>query len=71
MLSGGDNASSRPSFSEGEETMSYLNKLTVQDRLVESGVPAEIFTHSGQGNSADTRLDTEAEDLESKLPTDN
>ena len=70
MLTVGDSASSSPGFSEGEETMSYLNTLTVQDRLVESGVPAEIFPQSGQSNSADTSLDTEAEDLESKL-TDN
>ncbi|XP_067092876.1 homeobox protein Nkx-2.3 [Osmerus mordax] len=65
MLTGGDSASSSPGFSEGEETMSYLNTLTVQDRLVESVVPAEIFTQSGQSNSADTSLDTEVEDLES------
>lgn len=64
MLTSGDSPSTSPGLSESEETMSYLNTQTLQDRLVESGLPADMFTHSAQSNSAETSLETEAEDLE-------
>ncbi|XP_028279410.1 homeobox protein Nkx-2.3 [Parambassis ranga] len=53
-------------LSESEERMSYLNTLTVQDRLAESGLPVEVFGSPAQNHSADLRLETEQEEQESK-----
>ncbi|TNN75282.1 hypothetical protein EYF80_014519 [Liparis tanakae] len=65
MLAGRDSPSPLSSgLSEGEERMSYLNTLTAQDRLAESGLPGEVFGHPAQNHSADLRLETEQEERE-------
>ncbi|XP_071382722.1 homeobox protein Nkx-2.3 [Centroberyx affinis] len=67
MLAGRDSPSPISSgLSESEERMSYLNTLTVQERLAESGLPGEMFTNSGQSHAADLRLETEQEDPDTK-----
>lgn len=63
MLAGRDSPSPISSgLSESEERMSYLNKLTGQDRLTESCLPGEMFTNAAQSHSSDLRLETEQED---------
>ncbi|XP_034537597.1 homeobox protein Nkx-2.3 [Notolabrus celidotus] len=52
-------------LSESEERMSYLNTLTVQERLAESGLPVEMFGNPAQ-SSAELRLETEHEEQDSK-----
>lgn len=65
MLAGRDSPSPISSgLSESEERMSYLNTLTMQERLVESGLPAEMFGNPGQ-RSEELRLDTEHEEQDS------
>lgn len=62
MLAGRDSPSPISSgLSESEERLSYLNALTVQDRLAESGLPVEMFSNPAQ-NHSDLRLETEQED---------
>ncbi len=71
MLAGRDSPSPiSSSVSESEERMSYLNTLTVQDRLAESGLPVEMFGNPVQNHSADLRLETEQEDQDSSEYTD-
>ncbi|KAM7408735.1 hypothetical protein PAMA_002453 [Pampus argenteus] len=63
MLAGRDSSSPISSgLSESEERMSYLNTMTVQDRLAESDLPVEIFSNPVQNHSAELRLETEQED---------
>ncbi|XP_029926645.1 homeobox protein Nkx-2.3 [Myripristis murdjan] len=67
MLAGRDSPSPISSgLSESEERMSYLNKLTGQDRLTESCLPGEMFTNAAQSHSSDLRLETEQEDPDTK-----
>ncbi|KAM3606263.1 uncharacterized protein V6R79_013273 [Siganus canaliculatus] len=67
MLAGRDSPSPISSgVSENEERMSYLNALTVQDRLVESGLQVELFGNPVQNHSSDLRLEHEQEDQDSK-----
>lgn len=66
MLAGRDSPSPISSgISESEERMSYLSTLTGQDRLVEAGLPGEMFGNPGQNHSAELRLETEQEDPDS------
>lgn len=61
MLAGRDSPSPISSgLSESEERLSYLNALTVQDRLAESGLPVEMFSNPAQNQ--DLRLEIEQED---------
>ncbi|XP_041645709.1 homeobox protein Nkx-2.3 [Cheilinus undulatus] len=74
MLAGRDSPSPISSgLSESEDRMSYLNTLTVQERLAESGLPVEMFGNTGQSNT-ELRLEAENEDQDSKscvtLPAD-
>uniref|UniRef100_A0A4W5JPI1 NK2 homeobox 3 n=1 Tax=Hucho hucho TaxID=62062 RepID=A0A4W5JPI1_9TELE len=65
MLAGRDSPS--PGLSEEEERMAYLSSLTVQERLMETGLAGEIFISPGlQGHSADTSLEVEQEDIDAK-----
>ncbi|XP_037321783.1 homeobox protein Nkx-2.3 [Pungitius pungitius] len=67
MLAGRDSPSPISSgLSEGEERMSYLTTLTAQERLAESGLPAEMFGHPPQNLSSDLQLETEREERDSK-----
>ncbi|XP_074532443.1 homeobox protein Nkx-2.3 [Halichoeres trimaculatus] len=66
MLAGRDSPSPISSgLSESEDRMSYLNNLTMQERLVESGLPVDMFGNPAQG-SAELRLDPESEEHDSK-----
>lgn len=66
MLAGRDSPSPiSSSVSESDERMSYLNTLTAQDRLAESGLQVEMFGNPAQNHSADLRLETEQEDQDS------
>ncbi|XP_008277969.1 homeobox protein Nkx-2.3 [Stegastes partitus] len=67
MLAGRDSPSPISScLSESEERMSYLNTLAAQERLVESGLPVEVFGNPGQNHSAELRLENEQEEQDSK-----
>lgn len=68
MLAGGDSPSPVSSgLSESEERMSFLNALTVQERLAESGLPVEMFGSAAQSLAAgELRHDTEQEDPDPK-----
>ncbi|XP_014070101.1 homeobox protein Nkx-2.5 [Salmo salar] len=67
MLAGRDRDSPSPGLLEREARMSYLGSLTVQERLMETGLAGEIFTSPGlQGHSADTSLEVEQEDIDTK-----
>ncbi|TKS85605.1 Homeobox protein [Collichthys lucidus] len=67
MLAGRDSPSPISSgVSESDERMSYLNTLTAQDRLAESGIQVEMFGNPAQNHSADLRLETEQEEQDSK-----
>ncbi|XP_041803264.1 homeobox protein Nkx-2.5-like isoform X3 [Chelmon rostratus] len=67
MLAGRDSPSPGSSgVSEGEERMSYLSTLTVQERLAESGLTVEMFGNPAQNHTADLQLETEQEDQDSK-----
>ncbi|XP_035028851.1 homeobox protein Nkx-2.3 [Hippoglossus stenolepis] len=66
MLAGRDSPSPISSgLSESEDRMSYLNTMTVPDRLVGSGLPVEMFGIPEQNHSAELRLETEQEDQDS------
>ncbi|XP_020330037.1 homeobox protein Nkx-2.5-like [Oncorhynchus kisutch] len=60
MLAGRDRNSPSPGLTEEEERMAYLSSLTVQERLVETGLAGEIFI------SADTSLEVEQENIDAK-----
>nr|XP_020457488.1 homeobox protein Nkx-2.3 [Monopterus albus] len=67
MLAGRDSPSPvSPGLSESDERMSYINTVEVPDRLAESSLPAEMFSHPAQNHSANLRLQTEQEDQDSK-----
>ncbi|XP_069548673.1 homeobox protein Nkx-2.3 [Brachyistius frenatus] len=67
MLAGRDSPSPISScLSESEERMSYLNTLTVQDQLAESGLPVEVFGNPAQSHSAELRLEIEHEEQDRK-----
>ncbi|XP_030011127.1 homeobox protein Nkx-2.3 [Sphaeramia orbicularis] len=56
-----------PGLSECEDRMSYLNPLSVQDRLAESGLPVEMFNTPGHHHHpGELRLETEQEDPDTK-----
>ncbi|XP_069395164.1 homeobox protein Nkx-2.3 [Paralichthys olivaceus] len=66
MLAGRDSPSPISSgLSESEERMSYLNTMSVPDRLVGSGLSVEMFGIPEQNQSAELRLETEPEDQDS------
>ncbi|XP_032408535.1 homeobox protein Nkx-2.3 [Xiphophorus hellerii] len=65
MLAGRDSPSPSPissCLSESEERMSYLSALSVQDRLTESGLAADVFGDPAQIHSADPHLQSEQEE---------
>lgn len=63
MLAGRDSSSPISSgLSESEERMSYLNIVTVPDRLAESSLPVEMFSAPVQNHSADLGLEQEDQD---------
>lgn len=63
MLAGRDSPSPISScLSESEERMSYLSALSVQDRLTESGLAADVFGDTAQIHSADPHLQSEQEE---------
>ncbi|KAF7653452.1 hypothetical protein LDENG_00082640, partial [Lucifuga dentata] len=68
MLAGGESPSPISSgLSESEERMSYLNALTVQERLAESGLSVETFGSAAHNHSAgDLRQETQQEDPDPK-----
>ncbi|XP_022619566.1 homeobox protein Nkx-2.3 [Seriola dumerili] len=66
MLAGRDSPSPISSgLSESEERMSYLNTITVPDRLSGSGLPLEMFGNPAQSHSAELGLETEQEEQDS------
>lgn len=50
--------------------MSYLNTLTVQERLAESSLPGEMFGNPAQSHSAELRLETEQEEQDTSEYSD-
>ncbi|KAL0964633.1 hypothetical protein UPYG_G00326770 [Umbra pygmaea] len=62
-----DRDSPNPGLTEVEESMSYLSSLTVQERPMETGLAGEISTSRAlQGHLADTTLEVEQEDIDTK-----
>ncbi|MEQ2232688.1 hypothetical protein ILYODFUR_013962 [Ilyodon furcidens] len=67
MLAGRDSPSPLSScLSESEERMSYLSALSVQDRLTESGLTAEVFGDTAQIHCVEPSPETEQEEHSSK-----
>ncbi|XP_066549561.1 homeobox protein Nkx-2.3 [Amia ocellicauda] len=62
MLAAGES----PSFSDGEEKMSYLNSLSVPDSHGEASISPDLYVHTALGHSAETKLEAELEDQEPK-----
>ncbi|XP_018533427.1 homeobox protein Nkx-2.3 [Lates calcarifer] len=66
MLAGRDSPSPISSgLSESEERMSYLNAMTIPERLAGSGLSVEMFGNPAQNHSAALQLETEQEDQDS------
>ncbi|KAG7511901.1 homeobox Nkx [Solea senegalensis] len=67
MLAARDSPSPMSSgLSESEERMSYLNSMTVPDRLSGSGLPVDMFGITAQSHSAELQLESgEQEEQES------
>lgn len=63
MLAGRDSPSPISSgLSEGEDRMSYLSTLSVQERLAESGLPLDMFSNPTHPHAAELRPDTGQEE---------
>ncbi|XP_006001881.1 homeobox protein Nkx-2.3 [Latimeria chalumnae] len=56
MLVAGDS----PTFSDGEEKMSYLNSISVADSRGEVSVSPELYVHSTPRSSCETKLEDDA-----------
>ncbi|MBN3326705.1 NKX23 protein, partial [Atractosteus spatula] len=62
MLAAGES----PSFSDGEEKMSFLNSLSVRDSHGEASISPELYVQAALGHSADTKLEGDLEEQETK-----
>lgn len=72
MLAGRDSSSPLSSgLSESEERMSYLNTMTVTERLADSRLPVEMFSAAVQNHAEDLGLETEHEEPDSSKFTVN
>ncbi|KAG7462475.1 hypothetical protein MATL_G00185240 [Megalops atlanticus] len=59
-------AGGSPGFSDGEEKMSYLNSLSVQDSHGEASLSPDMYVHSTLGLAADSKLEVALDDQEPK-----
>ncbi|KAI1894325.1 hypothetical protein AGOR_G00114650 [Albula goreensis] len=55
-----------PSFSDGEEKMSYLNSLSVQDSHGEASLSPDMYVHSALGHATNPKLEIATDDQGTK-----
>ncbi|XP_048843833.1 homeobox protein Nkx-2.3-like [Brienomyrus brachyistius] len=60
------NAGESPSFSDGEENMSYLSTLSVRDGPGEASLSPDMYIHSALGHLTDSKLDGDVDEQETK-----